>query len=498
MPGSPPLPFSVQACGWLVKLAAWAVPAAQREGWKREWRAEIWHRWQFLTNFDLWSRSESLALLRRSCGAFPDALWCFADRESVRARSQEVIRSPWTCLGALGAAVALLGLFTLGFPATRAMLRTQAASDRGLVFIWFHPVSGAGDEGLPADAVTAWSEHSQLLSGVAPFVASHRLLHFSNGATVEPLVLRTVPALFRVLNAKPHLGHIPQANAVVLTYALWRSALRSDMQVIGQKVRIGRSWYTIAGVLPRDFYFLSRERAAYLIENNLPDAQQMVIARVKPGVSEKRLDKELTNIAFTSCYYFFRSQLRYSFLNEAGWIPFRLFEVALLCSGLLVLWVSRVSIRRLREFIRSREKAPALRRSTFFVAKTGLALSLVFLCGLEWSRSPSAILFGSRDPAAGPLLLFLYILGSMGVLFWAVADQRARCRVCLRLLCLPVRVGCPGCLLLNWSGTELLCPEGHGMMHVPDLTPSWEEMSDRWISLDESWKDLFAPSGPRS
>ncbi|MBV8865329.1 MAG: hypothetical protein JO210_08020, partial [Acidobacteriaceae bacterium] len=111
---------------------------------------------------------------------------------------------------------------------------------------------------------------------------------------------------------------------------------------------------------------------------------------------------------------------------------------------------------------------------------------------LEWSRSESAVLYASRDPAAGPFLLWLYILGTMGVLFWAVADQRARCRVCLRLLCFPVRVGCPGCLLLNWSGMELLCTEGHGLLHVPHLAPSWDEESERWISLDESWKDLFA------
>ena len=494
MPRSQRLPFSVRACYGIVNLASLAVPATLRADWKCEWRAEIEYRFHFLANLDLWTSSESRVLLRRSFGAFPDALWCFADRDSVRARTQEIIRSPWTCLGGLVAALILVALVTLGLPATRAMIRTEASANRGLLFIWFHPVSGAGDEGLPPDAVTAWGEHSHLLSGVAPFVVSHRLLRFSNGATVEPLLLRTVPALFRVLHTRPSLGQVPQSNGVLLTNALWRSALHSDTHAIGQKVRIGRSWYSIAGVLPRDFQFLTRERAAYLIQPSLPDAQQMVVARVKAGVSEKALDKELTNIAFTSCYYFFRSQLRYSFLSDAAWVPVRLFALALLCSALLVFLASRVSLRRLREFLRSSGKAPSLRRSAFFAGKAVLALLLVFVCGLEWSRSPSAVLYGSRDPAAGPLLLWLYILGSMGVLFWAVADQRARCRVCLRLLCLPVRVGCPGCLLLNWSGTELLCPEGHGMMHVPDLTPSWEEMSDRWISLDESWKGLFTPT----
>jgi hypothetical protein len=111
---------------------------------------------------------------------------------------------------------------------------------------------------------------------------------------------------------------------------------------------------------------------------------------------------------------------------------------------------------------------------------------------LECSRSKDAILFGARDPGCGPVLLWLYILGVMATFIWAVADQRARCRVCLRLLAFPVRMGSPGSLFLGWAGTELLCTEGHGLLHVPDLVASWEEEPDRWINLDDSWKGLFA------
>ena len=154
--------------------------------------------------------------------------------------------------------------------------------------------------------------------------------------------------------------------------------------------------------------------------------------------------------------------------------------------------ISKVRIRRLRSAFRSENRKASIRRAAFFAAKSGLCLAFILLAGLEWSRSQSAVLFASWDPANGPLLVWLYILGSMGVWLWSLADQRARCRVCLRLLCFPVRVGCPGCLLLDWSGTELLCTEGHGVLHVPHLAPSWDEESDRWIALDDSWQELFA------
>jgi hypothetical protein len=493
MPEQPKRPFPLLVCGAMIELGSHLVPSGQRADWKREWQAEIWHRWQFLWHSGSWNNGEAALLLRRCAGAFPDALWHLTGQAEVQARFREWIRSPWTCLGSLVAGLALLAIITGGLPATREAVHTgtSSASSR-LVFIWFHPSAGGGDEGLPPDVVPAWAVRSRLLEKVAPFVIGHRVVSAANGHSMQPLVVKTRASLFDVLGVQPSLGRFSQNSGLVLTDSLWKSLFRRDPNVIGKKVRIGREWQQVAAVLPPHFAFLSRQPAAYLVESFLPDAQLMVVGRIKPGVSEKQLDKELTHIAETACYYYFRSELRYSFLNQAAWIPLEIFLLAALASALLLVLASRVSLRRLRVALSPHNRKSLSSRTSFFSAKVALAFLLVLLSALEWSRSQSAVLFGSRDPAAGPFLLWLYILGTMGVLFWAVADQRARCRVCLRLLCFPVRVGCPGCLLLNWSGTELLCSEGHGVLHVPHLAPSWDEESEHWISLDESWRDLFA------
>jgi hypothetical protein len=206
----------------------------------------------------------------------------------------------------------------------------------------------------------------------------------------------------------------------------------------------------------------------------------------------QRLDRELVRIAEDDTYYFFRSQLRMSYLQSGLWTPVRLFGIAVFASAFLCLWVAKLRIAQIRSAFLPANRKPAVRRTLFFVSKVTLALAFVFVAGLESARSQSAILLSSRDPGTGPFLLWLYILLAMGVFFWALADQRARCRVCLRLLCFPVRIGCPGCLLLDWSGTELLCTHGHGVLHVPHMAASWDEESQRWIALDESWKGLFA------
>ncbi len=133
------------------------------------------------------------------------------------------------------------------------------------------------------------------------------------------------------------------------------------------------------------------------------------------------------------------------------------------------------------------------RAAAFFAAKTGLLLAGVLICWIEFTHATSITMLGGTDLSTEPLSTWLFMLGSMGALVWSIADQRRRCRVCLRRLGMAAHVGCPGCLLLNWAGTELVCMEGHGMLHVPEMAACWQE-PDRWTSLDDSWQGLFERS----
>jgi len=48
--------------------------------------------------------------------------------------------------------------------------------------------------------------------------------------------------------------------------------------------------------------------------------------------------------------------------------------------------------------------------------------------------------------------------------------NRSAGRICLRRLGTPIQIGAPGYVLLNWSGTEMVCSEGHGGF-VPSRLP---------------------------
>lgn len=485
-------PFALVLCNGIIRAAAQLLPAARQQEWKREWFGEVWHRWQLLRDTGEWNHKEALRLLRDCLGAFADAGWHFASQEQVRSRLQEWSRSPWFCLGLLAALLTAVGAMSGGFAATRQLFPRAQHARANLVSVWLHPEVGGGDKLLPPDVAPAWARKSRLLESAAGFTARHASVSAHGTSASRYLVVTTEPTLFTVFGTRPELGTIPSRAGVVLSYEAWVSIFHHDPAILGREIAVGNDAYRVTGVLPADFRFLSREPAVYVALHELGDPQVMVVLRAKPDVTQKQLDRDLTRIAEDCCYYFYDSQLRLKPLTSAALTPVNFFGMAVLIGLLMVAGVSRLRVRGWRLAWSRSRRAATFGRVGFFTGKTGLAWALVFLAGLEWSRSESSILFGSRDPASGPLLIWLYILGAMGVSFWSLADQRARCRVCLRLLCFPVRIGCPGCLLLDWSGTELLCTEGHGVLHVPTLASSWDEEAQHWIALDESWQGLFS------
>ena len=84
-----------------------------------------------------------------------------------------------------------------------------------------------------------------------------------------------------------------------------------------------------------------------------------------------------------------------------------------------------------------------------------------------------------------------FIVSSVVAMRWALADQRRRCPVCLRVLSNPTRIGGPSHVFLEWYGTELICVQGHGLLYVPEIPTSCYS-TQRWQYLDPSWSTLFS------
>ena len=475
----------------LIRAAACVVPKGARAEFEYDWQQKLFHRWQFLFHTQLWNIREEAKLLVGATRVIPDAIQHFGEQEWVRTRVSRFIQSPLTCLAGLLALFLVICLLSGGLPATRNLFFKRIDHDRSkLVYVWSHNLRGGGDRPLPADVVEAWKTHSHLISGAAAFRAVHRDVQIAGGRVERRLVVTTEPSFFHVLGVQPAAGVIgADAPSAVLSYQAWMQLFHASPRVMGSSIRVAGTTYSIKGILPAGFEPLSKQTTLYVVQPRYYEQDAYGVVRANSGVTQKALNNEFTDIAQNVTYYFLNGQIRYGFAQSALWTPVRSFAIGALSSTLMLLMVFRMKWSAV--WPRPGQRRNWVRQSGFFVAKTSLGLLCVFTACLEWSRSSSAILFGNFDPATGPFLCWLYIMGTMGVFFWSAFDQKARCRECLQLLAFPVRMGSPGSLLLDWSGIELCCTAGHGVLHVPHLAPSWAEESDHWIALDDSWQSIF-------
>jgi len=160
-------------------------------------------------------------------------------------------------------------------------------------------------------------------------------------------------------------------------------------------------------------------------------------------------------------------------LTAAFSAPFQRFLVE---APLLVAVNFAISSRRFFLQRSTSQKSSWFRRQVFFVAQTSLLLLLTVLLSADLCQPLHA-----HTPTTSDLLQsFLFVFSTLIGLRWAFADQEQRCKHCLRSLANPARVGRPSHNFLEWSGTELVCKHGHGLLSVPEMESSWCE-SSRWL-----------------
>src|SRR5436305_11422916 len=92
--------------------------------------------------------------------------------------------------------------------------------------------------------------------------------------------------------------------------------------------------------------------------------------------------------------------------------------------------------------------------------------------------------FGPRPPLFLNDMLFTFLtfwiwLVGAGLVTLAFRDQRRRCRTCLRKLIMPLKKGSWGhIVMVGRPTTEMICPFGHGTLHIEDLHLTGHEYPD--------------------
>src|SRR5579863_664552 len=475
-------------CRLFIHVASRIVPRRSRPDWLAEWRAELHHAGSSLLRGD--NAPQAAAQLRRWCrGALADALWMRFNREDLSAAFAVWARTRSFCLAALASVVLLIAAASGFLPATRATLLPlpYAAPDR-VATVTEAESSLSMRSGVP-DAWTAyWRAHSHSLSALAPY--RWRLSRLDDNAA--PIRNAQVSAgffdLLGVSAASGRLFHAAGSRAcsrcVVISDDLRRSLFGAS-PAVGRSLPIDGIPYRIAGVLPPNFWFLSRRIDVWSLAPSLRGAHAGLLVRLRPGVSPSQAAREMSALLRQAGLAASSPLLDVSPLQQRVRSPLDSFALALVLAIAAALLANRQSLYTARLTVAS------LRRSAFFLAKTALLLLAVLLFGLEFTPAAAITMLGGTDLLTEPLSTWLFLIGCMSALTWSIQDQQVRCRVCLRRLGLAAHVGCRGCVWLNWAGTEMVCMRGHGMLHVPEMPSSWNG-SGRWTLLDESWQPLFS------
>jgi hypothetical protein len=500
MPFSGPVQRTFWSCQCIIWLASWFVPVARRNQWRRTWTQQVWHWCHFLAESDQLNRARKLELARFCWSAFPAAFWQRVDHEEFFRHIGRLRRAPIACLGLIALLIAVLILAGGIVPAARSFISSPIPHPDPVYVISLNGKFRRLRSETLLDLAAAWKT-SKLLDAVAPYSWGPASLH-GQRRDVSVLAGRVAPTFFEVLGLKAALGRTFQAgdaqscaNCVVLSHEIWKLQFHGDPGLIGRHIWLDGSDRIVIGVLPRNFHLLSAEIAAWtLLDSTSPPFSNFVerigaVARTKDGATEQRVESELADLSENAGYVFPASllvvtsepaQMRRYF---GSYILFVFLAVG--CAVLIVYARSGAALSRAPISLRDRT-----RWWSFFVAKSLLLLIATGLLAWITVRWLSVYLVGSFHPMANGIALWVFLVLSMGPLSWAIHDQQKRCRVCLRRLGIPIQIGAPGYVLLNWSGTEMVCSEGHGVLYLPDSQANWLER-DRWDNFDDSWAGLF-------
>ncbi len=497
-----PLPITIRTCRAIIWLAAWMVPQPLRSEWVQKRRNETWHWANFLAESGKLDSRNLLELQRHCWGAFGEAFWLRFDRETFTERKRRLLRSPVTCL-----AVCFTLLFVLmlsnGFLTGSAPRFSSPVvrPDRVAVVSFNGKYVRIRSETL-LYLGSVWKS-SQRATEMALYSWSPTRL--SDGNDDVPVIeSRVAPEFFQLLGVRPLLGRLPQpgtrfecVNCVVLSNAFWRVHFHGDRQVLGRTVQINGQPKTIIGVLPDALDLPASSTAVWTVldEATLRFTNFMsrvgAVARLRDGATPEQLKADLIDRSENVGYRFVQAPMSAvsvkSQFHRLVWAYVGFMFLALACAGWIA-WVLRSGTGGVGPVSLNRRQQ--LRWWGFFVAKSAGLTGCVFL--LVWLAVHRVLggMTGTIYPMADEVGLWTFLPIAVAILSWSIADQQKRCRVCLSRLVLPVEVGRPGSVLLNFAGTELVCAQGHGTLYVSESASNALER-DRWNALDDSWAGLF-------
>ncbi len=233
-------------------------------------------------------------------------------RRDTREACRALARSPLFTVTAVTSLAAGIGACAVIFSLVHAVLLRPLPFDQAERLVRFWETTPQGDRFSTSDPnFLDFRERTTSLVDMAAIAFPPPQPSLRTAAGPELLSGLTVShSFFDVLGTEPILGRafgdeeaVPGSNprVVLLSHAAWRGRFGGEQSIVGRALDLDGERFTVIGVLPEDFRFLSSPEIWFPF---VPDADYVradhrieAIARLAPGVSLEQANAELEGIA---------------------------------------------------------------------------------------------------------------------------------------------------------------------------------------------------------
>jgi putative ABC transport system permease protein len=248
------------------------VPRRLRPDWRQEWEAELQHREAVLAEWDNLNLRNKLDLLRRSLGAFRDAMLLQPKRledemfQDLGFGFRMLLKHKgFTAIAVLTLALGI-GANTAIFSVVDALLLRPLPyhEPEGLIWVGGWARNADKEQGVtPADFLD-YRGQSRSFAQFAASISDSIPMNLSGTGEPERLKGGSVTANYLdVFGVKPALGRTfvveedqPGRNrVVVLSYSLWERRFGADPAILNQTISLDGFKFTVIGVMPPQFQY---------------------------------------------------------------------------------------------------------------------------------------------------------------------------------------------------------------------------------------------------
>src|SRR5215207_3466676 len=282
---------------WLIAAVSLTVPRRLREGWRREWEAELRHREIILRRWRRLGLRSRLELLRQTLGSFGDALWLQPRRleedmfQDLRYGARMLLKNPLFTAVAVATLALGIGANTAIFSFVNAVLlrALPVAEPERLVYVF----GGTRESPYNVSSYPDYLDYRER-NGVFSALAAYAPITLSLNSNDQPDMISGLIVTgnyFDTLGVRAQAGRtfLPEEDTTpgghpvaVISHELWQSRFAGEAGVAGRQLLLNGQPFTIVGVAPAGF---NGAEAGQTYDIYVPMAMQAVVRPPRGGYS---------------------------------------------------------------------------------------------------------------------------------------------------------------------------------------------------------------------